>query len=121
MVHHLAELFQRGTDRHIETAVQVDDQQEHHHQSRDQQHHVRAVFFQADLQLFIEECQHRMIELISLIHGTADIGIELRPGRIQRIGNYHLVFKHHRGGFQGFQAAGGLAGEFSASLRTAVK
>ena len=82
---------------------------------------MRTVFFQTDLQLFIEERQHRMIELVGLIHGTADIGIELRPWRVQRIGNHHLVFKQYRGGFQGFQAAGGLAGEFGARLRAAVK
>ena len=94
-VHHLTQVFQGRAGGNVEAAVEVDDQQEHHHQRHHQQHHLCSVLGQPLTQLAIEERQQAVIEGVGLGHFLADLIVELRPGRIQAVGDDHLILEQY--------------------------
>ncbi len=95
LVHDLAKGLQGRARGHVETAVEVDDQQEHHHQRDHQQHHLRAVLGQALAQLAIEKGQQAIVERVGPGHLLADLLVKLGPGRIETVGDDHLVLEQH--------------------------
>ncbi|MCY1287087.1 hypothetical protein D9M70_360730 [compost metagenome] len=121
LVHHLAQALQRGAGGDVETAVEVEDGEEHHQQRDNQQHGLHALVGEAAFQLGLEEGQGAVVELIGLLQRSADLVVELLPGRAEGVGHDHLLFEQRGALFEGVAAGRSQAVQSLVATRTALQ